>query len=1165
MHKMTKYRILSLLIALTCLLPCELQADGLPSESQVIEICENMNDWFMQQWPNPGVDVITKGRRRESSLWTRAVYYEGLMALHSVHPKQAYYDYTLSWAQAHRWTPRHGTMTRNADDYCCAQTYIDMYRLKCPEAQLDSVKACLENILKANEESNADWTWIDAIQMGMPVLMKMSRLTGDKRYAQKAWQMYHYTRDILDHGLLDRQNGLWWRDADFNPPYQTPQGQPCYWSRGDGWVVAALVRVLNEMEPGDNHYTDYQNDLSRMLRTLALFQRPDGFWNCSLADEQDFGGPEVTGTSLFAYGYAWAIRKGILSANEFLPTLTRAWQAMARSVHADGQLGYQQGTGKQPSDSQPVGYDLYPDFNDFGIGCFLLGATEIVRLTQELQKPIVGWPVVQPEAKPGTRWWWMGSAVDEKGLTSQMEQLSQAGIGAVEITPIYGVQDNETREISFLSTRWMEMLRHTQQEGKRLGIQVDMNTGTGWPFGGPNISSSQAAQRLVPQQDSIVYKQTGQKVKRAAPGGEGWVMDHLDKEVVQHYLSRFTEAFDQTHTAYPSTFFNDSYEVYGADWSPTLPLEFEKRRGYRIQDRWADFLTEDMGNPRHCEVLRDYRETMSDMLLENFTHTWNQWAHLHGAKTRNQAHGSPANLLDCYGAVDIPETEGYGLSDFGISGLRTDSLWKRNDSNFSMMKYASSAAHVTGKPFTSSETFTWLGDHFRTSLSQCKPDLDLLFTSGINRCFFHGTTYSPQDAAWPGWLFYASMQMSPINTIWADAPAFFQYITRCQSFLQWGTPANDLLIYFPVHDIWYQNGGRMLPFEIGRMGQQAPQFVQAVMDLSAKGYDVDYISDRQLSLCSVRDGRIVTQGGTSYSAIVVVDSPQDAQSQMPEATHKMLQTLQAQGARILSDRQALHSSNPIALREELRAKHGLSFIRRSNPTGYHYFISSLQPCGVDTLVALGTPFQAVVILDPLTGQLGRAETHGNALRLQLASGQSCLLQTYTQVTDSLKQFLSTLPQWNYLGTETERISLGKQHSWTLDADSLFTGTKSISLKVKLTRQQLQNSGQWVLDLGDVRESAHVYVNGHDAGVSFCVPYRLSIPTKWLHRGSNRIRVVVTSLAANRISRMDRRGERWRIFKDANIAPLPGYGKVSDFSKWELLPAGLCSEVFLIKQ
>ncbi|MBO7379768.1 MAG: hypothetical protein J6U31_08490 [Bacteroidales bacterium] len=302
------------------------------------------------------------------------------------------------------------------------------------------------------------------------------------------------------------------------------------------------------------------------------------------------------------------------------------------------------------------------------------------------------WPAVNPEAKPGTRWWWMGSAVDSLNLTRNLETYAKAGIGAVEITPIYGVKGNEQNEIDFLSPRWMRMLGHTEAEGKRLGILVDMNTGTGWPFGGPEVSIDEAASKLfwhewkagetepaftdkerkdVPQLlgswtygdtlcIALYNSHTRQAVKRAAPGGVGLVMDHLNPKAVSHYFERFTKAFKENGTPVPNSFFNDSYEVYGADWTPAMLEEFEARRGYRLQDYLPQFLHE--GDTVHGLLTQDYRETMSDLLLEVFTHSWADWAHSLGSTVRNQAHGSPADLLDVYAAVYIQELESFGFS-----------------------------------------------------------------------------------------------------------------------------------------------------------------------------------------------------------------------------------------------------------------------------------------------------------------------------------------------------------------------------------------------------------------------------------------------------------------------------------------------------------------------
>ena len=191
---------------------------------------------------------------------------------------------------------------------------------------------------------------------------------------------------------------------------------------------------------------------------------------------------------------------------------------------------------------------------------------------------------------------------------------------------------------------------------------------------------------------------------------------------------------------------------------------------------------------RPRRIISDYRETLGELLQENFTRQWTEWAHRHGAKTRNQAHGSPGNLIDLYATVDIPECEGFGLSDFGIRGLRKDSLTRPNDSDLSMLKYASSGAHIAGKPYTSSETFTWADGTF--------PHFSVTVQAGYRphvrfrrQSYFFTMVRLILLLRLPGpaGSFHATVDMSPTNSIWRDAPAFFQYISRCQSFLADGT------------------------------------------------------------------------------------------------------------------------------------------------------------------------------------------------------------------------------------------------------------------------------------------------------------------------------------------------------------------------------------------
>lgn len=367
----------------------------LPRKSEVLAAMELANDYFINKYPDAGAPTFVK-KMRPSNLWTRGVYFEGLVALTDIErelkaPKGEQNDkYLFDWASAHEWVPRNGIKTRDADDYCCCQAYLSMFLNKQVDGYTPTME-CMDNLIR-NQESIQDWTWIDAIQMGLPVLTKMSVVKhkeGDdtfNRYAQQGWKMYRYTRDILAGGLFNKEEGLWWRDKDFIPPYQEPNGRHCYWSRGNGWVYAALVRAMHDImsiPDYDEQLDEYKSDFLKMSEALVKCQRKDRFWNVSLHDESNYGGKELTGTALFIYGMAWGIRNQLLDSNTYLPIVTDTWKAMVKEcLHTNGFLGYVQGTGKQPSDSQPVTYDSEPDFEDFGLGCFLLAGSEVYQLSK---------------------------------------------------------------------------------------------------------------------------------------------------------------------------------------------------------------------------------------------------------------------------------------------------------------------------------------------------------------------------------------------------------------------------------------------------------------------------------------------------------------------------------------------------------------------------------------------------------------------------------------------------------------------------------------------------------------------------------------------------------------------------------------------------------------
>ena len=360
---------------------------------EVLSVTRKANDYFMAKYADPTVPTNWK-KIRPSSLWTRAVYYEGLMALYDIDPQQRYLDYTDRWADFHQWTPRNGVTTCDADDQCCAQTYLIRYQQTNDEKMIVKVRENLDHqMVTPNSKLNGNakmkggepqlygwWTWIDAIQMAMPIYMQMYKITGEAKYRDHGMAMYRWSRNECGGGLFNLKDGLWWRDADYVPPYKEPDGKDCYWSRGNGWVYAALVRCMNELPKKSKEYKELKKDFLLMSEGLRKCQREDGFWNPSLVST-NYAMPETSGTALFLYGICWGMQQGYLKEKVYRPIADKAWEAIVRdAVHADGFLGWMQGTGKDPSAGQPLSYTRIPDFEDYGTGCFLLGATEYFKL-----------------------------------------------------------------------------------------------------------------------------------------------------------------------------------------------------------------------------------------------------------------------------------------------------------------------------------------------------------------------------------------------------------------------------------------------------------------------------------------------------------------------------------------------------------------------------------------------------------------------------------------------------------------------------------------------------------------------------------------------------------------------------------------------------------------
>lgn len=254
---------------------------------KILEVAHRTNNYFMTKYSDPTIDTYVK-KKRTSNLWTRSVYYEGLMALYEIDPQQRYLDHAMN--------------------------------------------------------------------------------------------SYKWSRDTLAGGLFNKKEGFWWRDKDYVPPYKEKDGSNCYWSRGNGWVYAALVRVMQTLPKTDKNYQYLKNDFILMSKAILKSQRADGYWNVSLVCPANYSGPEMTGTGLFLYGMAWGVQQGILPRATYQKAMDKVWKALAASVHEDGFIGYNQGTGKDPAAGQPVTFTSVPDFEDYGTGCLLLGAVEYYKL-----------------------------------------------------------------------------------------------------------------------------------------------------------------------------------------------------------------------------------------------------------------------------------------------------------------------------------------------------------------------------------------------------------------------------------------------------------------------------------------------------------------------------------------------------------------------------------------------------------------------------------------------------------------------------------------------------------------------------------------------------------------------------------------------------------------
>ena len=329
------------------------------SRPNISAIMGRVYDW---QIANP-VEI----NERNNNLWARAAFYTGIMAAYSTTHDKKYYDQAMKWAESREW--KLGERPRHADDQSPGQTYLELYLLKKDPVMIAHTKSTIDAMISAPKPGREDWWWCDALFMAPPVLARLNAATGDQKYLDYLNTMWWDTTDFL----FDQEAKLYYRDKNYIGKVN-PNGKKIFWARGNGWVMAGTVRVLQYFPKNDRERKRYVTLLRTMAASVSRLQGEDGLWRPSLLDPQEVVVPETSSSGFFCYAIAWGINHGYLDRQTYLPIVKKAWQGLVGAVHPDGKLGNVQAIGASPAKLSSE------DNQEYGSGAFLLAGSEMYRL-----------------------------------------------------------------------------------------------------------------------------------------------------------------------------------------------------------------------------------------------------------------------------------------------------------------------------------------------------------------------------------------------------------------------------------------------------------------------------------------------------------------------------------------------------------------------------------------------------------------------------------------------------------------------------------------------------------------------------------------------------------------------------------------------------------------
>jgi len=804
--------------------------------------------------------------------------------------------------------------------------------------------------------------------------------------------------------------------------------------------------------------------------------------------------------------------------------------------------------------------------------------------------------------------------------------------------PAHGI-----RNYRYLSPEYLDLIGFTARKARELGMRMDVTLGSGWSFGGPHITSELASARLrsdrreitpdvlhlarpapyeherliaafvgrgaVREVDAASFQpldvsgsgpiqvpagpgprtilfyfagRTGQVVKRPALGAEGYVLDHYSRAAIETHLREVGDKL--IAAAGPGgihSIFCDSLEVYDADWTPDLFVEFQKRRGYDLRPL-LPMLEYDTGE-RSRAVRRDAGQTLTELYEERFLVPIRDWSRKHNVRFRIQGYGTPPAALSSFRFADLFDGEGFE--------------WRM----LSRARWAASAAHLFGRPVAASETWTWIhSPAFRATPLDIKGEADQHFLSGINQLIGHGWPASPPQAGTPGWPFYAAGVFNDKNPWWPVMPDLSAYLQRVSFLLRQGTPVADIAVYAPTGDAraaMRPGTGTYLNLWAAVNGALPPSLVPTILD---SGYSFDVFDDATLNEARSRGYKAVVLPGVRW---------------MPDATRQWLTGYVRDGGKVIAvdrlpdgDWPSLRAVRAEDLKRALYeavppdvtltpAVGEIGFVHRDLGDAQAYFLANTTNRSQQVTARFRGATTHAELWDPMTGAIERTEVRSGEVALDFDAyasrivvfrareGSAPLRATRAELaTADLKSPWSIVfPPRSVASNEPGRgrggasMAMGDvslPYSWTDTPDTRFySGTAIFRNLWQASQQFLAEGARVYLDFGPaaavdrealadgtmrgnsfaavvaapIRDAATVFVNDRRAGTLWAPPYRIEI-TPYLRSGSNDIRLEVYNTAINMLAEGGRVpdvravneqfGQRFRLQDMDAFTPLP---------------------------